>query len=70
MSSDESIAEALAVLTDPAAYPAVMHCSIGKDRTGILVALLLSIVGVEDDDIVADYALSGMGAGAVGVAVA
>ena len=62
LSSDESIAEALAVVTDPAAYPAVMHCSIGKDRTGILVALLLSMVGVADDDIVADYALSGMGA--------
>ena len=36
LSSDESIAEALAVLTDPAAYPAVIHCSVGKDRTGIL----------------------------------
>ena len=48
-------------MTDPAAYPAVIHCSVGKDRTGILVALLLSVVGVEDDDIVADYALSGMG---------
>ena len=62
LSSDESIAEALAVLTDPAAYPAVIHCSVGKDRTGILVAVLLSLVGVDDDDVVADYALSGMGA--------
>jgi protein-tyrosine phosphatase len=60
--SDDSVAEALAVLTDPAAYPSVIHCSVGKDRTGILVALVLSLVGVDDDDIVADYALSGMGA--------
>lgn len=62
VSSDESITEALAVLTDPAAYPAVIHCSVGKDRTGILVAVLLSLVGVDDADVVADYALSGMGA--------
>jgi protein-tyrosine phosphatase len=62
LSSDDSIGEALAVLTDPAAYPAVIHCSVGKDRTGILVALVLSLVGVADDDVVADYALSGMGA--------
>jgi protein-tyrosine phosphatase len=62
LSSDESVREALAVLTDPAAYPAVIHCSVGKDRTGILVALLLSLVGVDDADVVADYALSGMGA--------
>jgi protein tyrosine/serine phosphatase len=62
LSSDDSVAESLAVLTDRAAYPAVIHCSVGKDRTGILVALVLSLVGVDDDDIVADYALSGMGA--------
>ncbi len=62
MSSDETIRTALAVLTEPTVYPAVIHCSVGKDRTGILVALLLSLVGVDDDDVVADYALSGMGA--------
>lgn len=62
LSSDESIGEALAVLTHPAAYPAVIHCSVGKERTGILVALVLSLVGVDDDDVVAEYALSGMGA--------
>jgi hypothetical protein len=53
------IGEALTVLADPAAYPVLLHCSAGKDRTGILVALVLGLVRVRDDDIVDDYALSG-----------
>ena len=36
-----------------------VHCTIGKDRTGLVVALVLSAAGVPDADIVADYALSG-----------
>jgi protein tyrosine/serine phosphatase len=62
LSGTETIAETLAVLTDPRAYPAVVHCSVGKDRTGVVVAVILSLLGVGDDDIVADYTLSGMGA--------
>lgn len=34
------------------------HCFLGKDRTGILSMLLLSIAGVDEDDIVADYQLT------------
>jgi protein-tyrosine phosphatase len=41
-----------------AAGPVVFHCSAGKDRTGVLAALLLALVGVADDDIAADYAQS------------
>jgi protein-tyrosine phosphatase len=48
----------LAVLADPAAYPAVFHCAAGKDRTGLLAAVVLGLLGVSDDDIIADYALS------------
>lgn len=36
--------------------PAVFHCSAGKDRTGVVSALLLGLLGVEDEIIVADYA--------------
>jgi len=36
----------------------VVHCAAGKDRTGLLVALMLRAVGVADADIAADYALS------------
>ena len=53
------IGDIFAILADPDALPAVFHCAAGKDRTGILAALLLSSVGVADDDVVADYALTG-----------
>lgn len=38
--------------------PAVFHCAAGKDRTGVVSALLLSLLGVPDETIVMDYALS------------
>jgi protein tyrosine/serine phosphatase len=41
--------------------PTVIHCASGRDRTGILVALLLSLLGVEVDRIVEDYAMSATG---------
>lgn len=36
--------------------PAVFHCAAGKDRTGVLAAVVLGALGVADADIVADYA--------------
>lgn len=38
--------------------PIVFHCTGGKDRTGVVAALLLRALGVSDEDIVADYAVS------------
>jgi protein-tyrosine phosphatase len=37
----------------------LVHCAAGKDRTGVVVALALSAVGVREDAIVADYAATG-----------
>ncbi len=51
-------AEAIRRLAAPDALPALFHCAAGKDRTGLLAALVLSSLGVADDDVVADYALS------------
>jgi protein-tyrosine phosphatase len=51
-------AAAFEALAEPGALPAVFHCAAGKDRTGLLAALLLGSLGVSRDDIVADYALT------------
>jgi protein tyrosine/serine phosphatase len=41
-----------------------VHCTVGKDRTGVLCALLLSLCGVEDDIVAGEYALTEAGLGA------
>lgn len=38
--------------------PTLLHCLAGKDRTGIAVALLHSLLGVHHDDLMADYLLT------------
>ena len=53
------ILAALEVLAAPDALPAVFHCTAGKDRTGVLSAIVLSLLGVDEPTVVADYALSG-----------
>lgn len=52
------LTSAVRTLSGPEALPAIVFCSAGKDRTGIVVALMLSALGVPDDEIVADYARS------------
>lgn len=52
------LVEALAVLADPAHAPAVVHCYAGKDRTGVLVALTLGLLGASDAAIADDYSRS------------
>lgn len=53
-----NVVEAVRRLAAPDAGPALVHCAAGKDRTGVLVALVLDAVGVERAAVVADYALS------------
>jgi protein-tyrosine phosphatase len=50
---------AFAGIVAPGGVPALVHCAIGKDRTGVLVALLLDAAGIDRDEIVADYARTG-----------
>lgn len=49
---------AIEALAADSGLPAVFHCARGKDRTGLVAAVLLGSFGVVDADIAADYALS------------
>lgn len=52
------LARIVRVLAAPGGLPAVIHCSLGKDRTGVVVACLLGMLGASDQAIVADYCAS------------
>lgn len=47
------------ILADEGVYPLVFHCVAGKDRSGIVAALVLSALGVDEKQVVDDYAQSG-----------
>jgi protein-tyrosine phosphatase len=49
----------LSSLADPANRPAVVHCTAGKDRTGLAAALLLGALGVDRATVLYDYELTG-----------
>jgi protein-tyrosine phosphatase len=52
------ILEALEIIAEPKNLPLVFHCSAGKDRTGILAAVVLGILEVANEDIIYDFCLS------------
>jgi protein-tyrosine phosphatase len=54
----ETVVEAVRRVTSVDAHPVLFHCAAGKDRTGVIAALVLSVLGVEADQIVADYVLT------------
>jgi protein tyrosine/serine phosphatase len=54
----ERLGEVLRLLASEPATPALVHCVAGKDRTGAVVGVALSLAGVPDDAIAADYARS------------
>jgi protein tyrosine/serine phosphatase len=51
----DAVAQALRVLAQPSTGPALFHCAAGKDRTGVLAALILSIAEVDRAAIIDDY---------------
>ncbi|MGW2630359.1 tyrosine-protein phosphatase [Streptomyces chattanoogensis] len=53
----EELRQALEVIASESA-PQVFHCASGKDRTGLLAGLVLSLIGVDEDVIAADFALT------------
>jgi protein-tyrosine phosphatase len=56
--SQAQLRAVFATLAGPDALPALVHCAGGKDRTGMVIALLLANAGVPAPVIAADYALS------------
>jgi len=54
----QQVVEAMKIIAEPDNHPLVFHCGAGKDRTGILAAMVLSVLGVADDDIIEDYILT------------
>jgi protein tyrosine/serine phosphatase len=57
----ETAVEAVRQVTEPATHPVLFHCAAGKDRTGVVAALVLSVLGVDAEQIVADYVLTEAG---------
>eukprot|EP01111_Echinosteliopsis_oligospora_P011342 TRINITY_DN3724_c0_g1_i3.p1 TRINITY_DN3724_c0_g1~~TRINITY_DN3724_c0_g1_i3.p1 ORF type:complete len:365 (-),score=109.24 TRINITY_DN3724_c0_g1_i3:163-1257(-) len=55
---DAEICQALCILSSPSNYPILVHCTQGKDRTGLVTALALAAVGIEEEKIIEDYARS------------
>ena len=51
--------ETLATLATPGVLPALYHCNGCKDRTGLISALVLGLVGVPNETIAEDYAITG-----------
>ena len=56
--SKSQIHDILTLISDPTALPLIYHCQGGKDRTGLVTAMILGIVGVSTHVIADDYALT------------
>ena len=59
-SNAHHIGELFQRLADPQQLPAIVHCTAGKDRTGLVVALLLLTLGVPEETVLADYTMSNL----------
>ena len=55
-SAGAEFVEVLQIIAEPANHPLVFHCAAGKDRAGLIAATVLGLLGVDDEEIVADYA--------------
>ena len=56
----ESIGRIVEILSHPENLPALLHCTAGKDRTGVSIAIILMALGVPENTIIEDYTLSNM----------
>ncbi|MGE3074576.1 MAG: tyrosine-protein phosphatase [Dehalococcoidia bacterium] len=54
----DQMTKAFTMFGDASNYPFLIHCTAGKDRTGVLVAMIMDVVGASPDDIAHEYGLS------------
>lgn len=57
----EMLKNVLVILSDESNYPAIFHCSIGTDRTGMVAFVINALLGVSADDLYRDYSYSNFG---------
>jgi len=55
LAAEARLVNAIEELSEMAEHPVVFHCAAGKDRTGVLAAVVLRMLNVADEDIVGDY---------------
>ncbi|MFJ2863017.1 tyrosine-protein phosphatase [Kitasatospora sp. NPDC087314] len=58
-----SLAAVVRRLAAPGGLPTVVHCAVGKDRTGLTIAVLQSLLGASETDVTADFLRSNVGLG-------
>jgi len=58
--STSEVAQVFALLAHPANYPVLVHCTQGKDRTGLVVLLVCLLCGVGAEAVDGDYMRSGV----------
>jgi hypothetical protein len=60
-SAPPSYKQILLHLANEPSKPLIIHCTGGKDRTGVICALILSLCGVDDETIAYEYSLTEIG---------
>ncbi|MGH1502080.1 MAG: tyrosine-protein phosphatase [Acidimicrobiales bacterium] len=53
------IASGVDAVADRVAGGVLVHCTAGKDRTGLVIGLIQSLLGVDDEHVIDDFALTG-----------
>jgi len=54
----DRFATVVELIADSGGHPVVFFCAAGKDRTGLVAAMVLSALGVADETVAADYAFT------------
>lgn len=54
----DQLTSAFQLFADEDNYPFLVHCTAGKDRTGVLLGMIMDVLGCSDEDIATEYGLS------------